>query len=112
MGARWPSGIMRRLKTRTIVVCPRKRPELSIVWIVPYTRAPWYIPSAITVALKGSPSMEYLLVRVSSMRMGKEVHWGMLKLEFCGAGFARVVKALGIRRARTEIRDGVRRTRK
>jgi hypothetical protein len=52
-----------------------------------------------------------LLLRVSSMRMRKEVHCGMLKLEFCGAGLARVVVAFGIRRTRTGIRDAVRRTR-
>jgi hypothetical protein len=55
--------------------------------------------------------MEYLLVKVSSMRMRNDVHCGMLKLEFCGAGLARVMMALGIRRTRTEIRDAVRRTR-
>jgi hypothetical protein len=55
--------------------------------------------------------MEYLLVKVSSMRMRNDVHWGMLKLEFCGAGLARVMMALGVRRTRTEIRDAVRRTR-
>jgi hypothetical protein len=46
------------------------------------------------------------------MRMRREVHCGTLKLEFCGAGFARVVAVLRIRRTSTEIRDAVRRTRK
>src|ERR1700745_1409233 len=47
----------------------------------PYTRAFWYSPWSTTVALKGSPTLESTLVRVSSKRIRSATSFGTTKLE-------------------------------
>src|ERR1700747_457952 len=47
----------------------------------PYTRAFWYSPWSTTVALKGSPTLESALVRVSSKRIRSATSFGTTKLE-------------------------------
>src|ERR1700747_261656 len=47
----------------------------------PYTRAFWYSPWSTTVALKGSPTLESTLVRVSSKRIRSAMSFGTTKLE-------------------------------
>src|SRR5690242_21531475 len=54
---------------------------MSIFAMWPYTRAFWYSPWSTTVALKGSPTLESTLVRVSSKRIRSAMSFGTTKVE-------------------------------
>src|ERR1700751_5466960 len=71
----------------------------------PYTRAFWYSPWSTTVALKGSPTLESSLVRVSSKRIRSATSFGTTKLEVAASNGKAAIKSTA-KRNKATTNDG------